>query len=141
MVASMPGRWTLTTTRSPPSVVARCVCAMDAVARASGEKSVYSSPSGAPRPDSTTSRMVSKGSTGAASCRVSSAAIQSAGSRSRRMERICPSLMKVGPSDASRRAKRSAAVAGPREASPAGGSLAPNRRSPSGVRITSSPKP
>ena len=61
MVSSMPGRCTFTTTRSPAWVVARWVCAMEAVARGSTSNSANSSPSGEPSPASMDSRMVSNG--------------------------------------------------------------------------------
>ena len=95
------GRCTLTTTRSPFSSVERCTWPI--VPAASGDGSIDSKTSsqGTPSSSSITETTSASVSGGTSSWSLASSATNSGGIRSGRVERIWPSLAKVGPSSSS----------------------------------------
>ncbi len=96
----MSGRRTFTATTSPVRrSTARCTCATEAAATGVGSKASKISSSGAPRPDSTVQRTAAKEKGGTWSCSTEISSTSGRGSRSPRVEAICPTLMKVAPSD------------------------------------------
>ena len=102
------GRWTLTTTRSPPVSVARWTSAMVPAAIGSGTIDSNTSSHGTPSSCSITCTTSSCVSGGTLSCSVASSLMNAGGSRSGRVESICPSFAKVGPSSSSAWRKRRA---------------------------------
>ena len=102
------GRCTLTTTRSPPTRIARCTCAIVPAAIGCGSMLVNTSSHGTRSSRSitaTTSRSLS-GVTW--SWRADSSRTNAGGRRSGRVERIWPNLENVGPSSSSARRNRCA---------------------------------
>mmetsp|Transcript_15946 Transcript_15946/g.42966 ORF Transcript_15946/g.42966 Transcript_15946/m.42966 type:complete len:313 (-) Transcript_15946:34-972(-) len=96
--SSRPGRCTLTATRVPFLVVARCTWPRDAAASGvSSNSAKASSPSSSRRIRFTSD----SGKGGHSSCSVESSSMKTLGITSTRVERSCPSLMKVGPSASS----------------------------------------
>ena len=92
------GRSSLTTTSDPSFQTAECTCAM--LAAASGSGSIHWKSSSV-RPfswSSSAARTRSKGIFGQSACSLANSSASESGIRSRRVERICPILMNVGPS-------------------------------------------
>ena len=108
--ASAFGRWTLTTTRSPPSRRARCTWPIVPAASGSGSMLSNTSSQGTPSSSSITCTTSASVSGGTRSWRLASSSASSGGIRSGRVESIWPSLQNVGPSSSS--AARSRAGAG-----------------------------
>mmetsp|Transcript_59461 Transcript_59461/g.140704 ORF Transcript_59461/g.140704 Transcript_59461/m.140704 type:complete len:223 (+) Transcript_59461:730-1398(+) len=106
MTSSMPGRSTLTATSRPSLSVAKCTCAMLALATGSASKLANSCSSGRPNARSIISRDCSAGNGGTRSCSKASSSATSSGSRSRRVDSTCPNLTKIGPSCSSARRSR-----------------------------------
>ncbi len=111
------GRCTLTATSAPPWVLARCTCAIEALAAGTGSSQRKSSSTGRPRPRSISWRTSPTGMGVHASWRRDSSSIQWGGSMSGRVERSWPSLMNVGPRSTRSWRKRAAV----RTSAPAGG--------------------
>ena len=108
---SIFGRSTLTTTsRDTPFAsggsVAACTWAMDAEASGVVSKSAKASLIGKPNACSTMTRAVSPSKGLTRSCNCASSLATSGGTRSRRVERICPNLTKIGPSSCKARRRR-----------------------------------
>ena len=103
---SMPGRSTLTTTSRPSCRVAACTCAMLAEASGVVSKLAYASVMLRPNAASTKIRACLPSNGATRSCNwVNSSAI-SGGTKSRRVERICPNLTKIGPNSCKAKRKR-----------------------------------
>ena len=106
---SMPGRSTFTaTSRSRPFLsrtVAKCTCAMEALATGVRSKLVKISSSGLRKARSIVATATSPGNGGTWSCSSASSSATSSGSRSRRVDSTWPNLTKIGPNfwSASRR--------------------------------------
>ena len=98
MVSRTPGRCTLTATSSPVVSFARCTCAR--LADPSGVASIWSkiSPAGRPYSSSSTCRTVPYGMGSASARSLASSSQNDWGRISERMDRICPTFTKVGPS-------------------------------------------
>ena len=103
-----PGRCTLTTTREPSASVARCTSAMVPAASGFGSIDSKTSSHGTPSSSSMTWTTCCSVSGGTLSCSVASSSMNSGGTRSGRVERICPSLQNVGPSSSSAARRRRA---------------------------------
>ena len=118
-----PRRCTLTTTFWPVSRVATCTCPIVPAASGSGSIDSNTSSQGTPSSSSITETTSSSLMGVTLSWSVASSSMNSGGSRSGRVERIWPSLAKVGPS--SSRARRRL-----RARSRSGTSPAPRSRRP-----------
>ena len=105
MACSTLGRSTFTATSRPLLSVAKCTCAMDALATGVLSKLANTSsnlrPSSFSRPPSTSARAARPSNGGTRSCSSASSSARSAGSRSRRVDSTWPNLMKMGPSRSS----------------------------------------
>ena len=100
---SMSGRSTFTTTsRETPFAsggsVAACTCAMDADASGVVSNCAKAVLTGSCKAFSTIARAASPSNGFTRSCSSASSSATSGGTRSRRVERICPNLTKMGPS-------------------------------------------
>src|SRR6266542_2141549 len=143
MQSRIRGRCTFTTTRSPAWVVARCTCAMEALASGWSSSAAKISDTGRPSPRSISWWISAAGRGGQSSCKVSSSSTQCAGRRSGRDERSWPSFVKVGPSSARSWRKRAAVErSGAGSGSPSAGAGASRpRTSRSRVRARYAPNP
>ena len=107
---SMPGRSTFTaTSRVWPSrsvSVAKCTCAMEALATGSRSKRVKMAPSGRPKAFSMMATASSGAKGGTRSCSKASSSATSGGSKSRRVESTWPNFTKIGPSRSSAMRRR-----------------------------------
>lgn len=105
----MPGRSTLTATSrtAPPGsrMVAKCTCAIDALATGVSSNCTKISPTGRRKARSMVAIATFESKGGTRSCSQASSSAMSAGSRSRRVDSTCPNFTKIGPrlSSASRR--------------------------------------
>ncbi|MNY10029.1 hypothetical protein D3C86_1429830 [compost metagenome] len=111
ITGSMPGRSTFTATSrpwfGPPRSVAKCTCAMDALATGVCSKFSNNSESGRPS-DFSMILTASTGSNGGTwSWSIASSSAMSGGIRSRRVDSTCPNLTKIGPSAVSAIRRRS----------------------------------
>ena len=88
---------TFTTTSSPVLSCAACTCATDAEARGSTSKRLNTSLIFWPSCSSISAIDCCESNGGTRSCSSISSSAMSSGNRSRRVERICPNLMKIGP--------------------------------------------
>ena len=107
----MPGRNTFTTTSrgglpSTGGRVAACTCAIEAEASGVVSKLAKASATGRPSACSTIARAASPSKGATRSCSSDSSTATSGGIRSRRVDRICPNLTKIGPSSCSAKRKR-----------------------------------
>ena len=107
IAASMPGRSTLTATSRPSFRIAKCTCAIDALATGAASKLAKIAPSGWPNAFSTIARATSSGNGGTRSCSRASSSAMSVGSRSRRVDSTWPNLTKIGPRRSRPRRSRS----------------------------------
>ena len=139
----MPGRSTLTATSRPSCSVAKCTCAIEALATGSASKLANTASIGRPNARSIELASPARPGTaarGPAASRSSSA--MSGGSRSRRVDSTWPNLTKIGPSVSSARRSRYAA----RRVEPAADRDDPRQRAhpalreSSTARSSSSPK-
>jgi hypothetical protein len=103
----MPGRTTLTTASRPSCSVAGWTCAIEAEASGLVSKEANTSLTGSPSAFSMMARASSPGNGGTWSCSKASSSAISGGSRSRRVDRICPNLTYTGPRSCSARRRRS----------------------------------
>ncbi|MNN53595.1 hypothetical protein D3C81_1683590 [compost metagenome] len=101
-----PGRITLTTTSSPVFSCAACTCATEAEASGSTSKRLNTSLIFLPSCSSISLTDTCESNGGTRSCSFISSSAMSSGSRSRRVDRICPNLMKIGPRSCNARRKR-----------------------------------
>jgi len=110
MVFFISGRWTLITASLSLEKRALCTCPMDA--EASGDSSMDSNISSGGRPNS--SSMISltfwNGNCGTLSWSFDNSLMNSIGTRSGRVDTICPNLINVGPSSSKEILIRSALV-------------------------------
>ncbi len=106
MTASMRGRSTFTATSRPDFRVAKCTCAIDALATGSASKLAKTSSMRRPKAFSTSARASRAGNGGTRSCSLASSSAMSSGSRSRRVDSTWPNLTKIGPSRSSARRRR-----------------------------------
>ena len=100
-MSSIPGRWTLTTTRSPVLSTARWVWPIDAAASGSKSKDANSSSTVAPSSDSMTSRTSSAGTGRAEDWSTASSVVSTSGSRSVRVDAIWPNFTNMPPQSSS----------------------------------------
>ena len=112
MSSAAVGRCTLTTTRSPLSSTARCTWPIVPAASGSGSIVAKTSSQGTPSSSSITITTAFSSSGVTRSCSAASSATASGGIRSGRVERIWPSLAKVGPSSSSASRRRRARSSG-----------------------------
>ena len=108
---SMSGRSTLTTTsrggrRHRRGSVAACTCAIEADASGVVSKLANASPIGGPARARRSRARLSPSNGATRSCSSVSSSATSGGTRSRRVDRICPNLTKIGPSSCSARRRR-----------------------------------
>ncbi len=103
---SMPGRSTLIATSSPAAVTPKCTWAIEAAATGRSSKLVNSSGNGRPSSRSISWRASALSNAGRSSCSCERSAASSWPSRSARVARLWPSLMKLGPSSCSAAARR-----------------------------------
>ncbi|MNV12800.1 hypothetical protein D3C71_1034180 [compost metagenome] len=103
---SISGRSTLTTTWRPSARVAACTWAIEAEASGCRSKLANASLTGRPSACSTMRWAVSPSNGLTRSCSRVSSLATSAGIRSRRVDRICPNLTKIGPRSCSARRRR-----------------------------------
>ena len=131
-----PGRRIFSTTSVPSRRAARWTWAMEAAARGVTSKRPKTCSGGPPSAASTSGRRTSKSRVAPPLCSRSNSSIQSGGNRSERVDRIWPSLMKVGPSASSAsRVRRD-------RGSPPASSPAPDPRpAPSSRRARTAPSP
>ena len=120
------GLRTLTTTRSPDGSVATCTWAIEAAAIGASAKLANFSLTGPPSEPSSTALMSGHATLGASSCSRLSSAMNSCGSRSRRVESTWPSLTNVTPP--SSRASRSERASRARPSVVASSARRPPRR-------------
>ncbi len=141
--AWMSGRRILRMTGAPFASRARWIWAIEAEAYGARSRSRNTSKGERRRACSTCGSNASKGSGAAWLCSLPNSAIQLGGSRSSRMESICPSLTKVGPSCSSAMRKRWCSSR--REISPVSPQCriwpARSRMVPTPMRRTRSPSP
>src|SRR5579875_3329791 len=104
--SAMPGRSSLTATSCPSVVRAKCTWAIEAAATAVSSKSANRLATGSPNSASINARACRPGKGGRRSCRLARSAAISSPNRSARVDRIWPSLMKLGPSSLSAAASR-----------------------------------
>ena len=129
MISFIPGRSTLTTTSVPSFSVAACTCAIEAAASGCVSKVAKDSVTGLPSDFSMMVRAVALSNGGTRSWSFASSMAISGGSRSRRVESACPSLMKMGPSSSSASRRRSARGASLRRSSQVQGEARNTKRS------------
>ena len=106
MSRSMPGRRTLTTTSRPSRVRARWTCAIEPAASDQSSNQANALSTGRPSSSAMRRLITSVGSALALSCSWASSRAIGGENRSSRVDRNCPSLMKVGPSALSARDSR-----------------------------------
>ena len=104
---SMSGRSTLTATGSPSLVTAKCTCAIDAAATGRSSKLANRSSTGRPSSSSIMRRAMAGSKGSSASCSRDRSSARCWPSRSARVARLWPSLMKLGPSSCRACARRS----------------------------------
>src|SRR5918998_4434362 len=127
MTRWMPACWTLTTTSVPSASVARCAWATEAEASGARPNVANAASGGRPRSSSTTARICSGGSAGTFAWSSRSSAATSGPTRSIRVDRTWPSLMKVGPSSVSASRSRWPSVSAPPRARSLDGMKSPRR--------------
>ena len=106
MIGSISGRTTLTTTCSPLCSVAQCTWATDAEAIGVFSKRANSSDTGLPSAFSIIATDCSCGKAGTLSCSLASSSAISSGSKSRRVDSICPNFINTGPNSSMARRRR-----------------------------------